>query len=142
VYHITYKIYLNDQPESLPLDHKITMKESFSFWEKQELKASNYDARMKFEITKTKSDANVWVTWVVRDMGEGVLGHAHLGKGVVEVALGDYGCDGSFQLYDIESVKTIMTHELGHSIGLPHTNDRTNIMYPSYTPSYAYCLVK
>ena len=44
---------------------------------------------------------NVWVTWVVRDIGEGVLGHAHLGKGVVEVTLGDYNCDGSFQLYDV-----------------------------------------
>jgi predicted Zn-dependent protease len=74
-------------------------------------------------------------------MGEGVLGHAHLGKGVVEVSLGDYSCDGSFQLYDVESVQTIMTHEIGHSIGLPHTNDRANIMYPSYTPSYAYCLL-
>ena len=66
-----------------------------------------------------------------------MLGHAHLGKGVVEVALGDYGCDGSFQLYDVDTVEKIMTHELGHSIGLPHTNDRTNIMYPSMTPSHA-----
>ena len=139
VYHITYKIFINDQPDGLPLNHKITLEESFAFWEAQELKTTNQDAKIKFELTKQKADANVWITWVVRDMGEGVLGHAHLGKGVVEVALGDYGCDGSFQLYDIESVKTIMTHELGHSIGLPHTNDRTNIMYPSYTPSYAYC---
>jgi len=70
-----------------------------------------------FEVTKLKHEANVWITWVVRDMGEGVLGHAHLGKGVVEVSLGDYGCDGSFQLYNVESVETIMTHEIGHSIG-------------------------
>jgi tetratricopeptide (TPR) repeat protein len=142
IYHITYKIYLNEQPSGLPLDHKLTVNDSFQFWEEQELKTDNQDAKIKFEITKQKADASVWITWVVRDMGQGVLGHAHLGKGVVEVALGDYGCDGSFQLYDIKSVKTIMTHELGHSIGLPHTNDRTNIMYPSYTPSYAYCLVQ
>ena len=32
-----------------------------------------------------------------------------------------------------KSVEAIMTHELGHSIGLPHTTDRENIMYPSMT---------
>ncbi len=88
-----------------------------------------------------KHEANVWITWVVRDIGEGVLGHAHLGKGIVEVTLGDYNCDGSFQLYDVESVKTIMTHELGHSIGLKHVTEKNNIMYPSFNPSYAYCLL-
>jgi len=140
-YIIKYKIYINEQPQGLPLDHRSTLQNSFEFWEKVVLKTNNQDARIIFEITNSKSDANVWVTWVVRNIGEGVLGHAHLGKGVVEVALGDYNCDGSFQLYDVKSVEKIMTHELGHSIGLPHTNDRENIMYPSMTPSYAYCIL-
>jgi len=99
------------------------------------------NARIEFSYTNLKYEANVWVTWVVRDLGEGVLGHAHLGKGVVEVTLGDYSCDGSFQLYDVESVKTIMTHELGHSIGLEHSNRTNSIMYPSFNPMYAYCLL-
>ena len=140
-YIIKYKIYINEQPQGLPLDHTSTLQNSFEFWEKVELKTNNQDARIIFEITNTKDDANVWVTWVVRNIGEGVLGHAHLGKGVVEVALGDYNCDGSFQLYDVKSVEKIMTHELGHSIGLPHTNDKENIMYPSMAPSYAYCIL-
>jgi hypothetical protein len=140
-YIIKYKIYINQQPIGLPLNHVSTLENTFKFWESQELKTNDQKAKMIFEITESKTDANVWITWVVRDIGEGVLGHAHLGKGVVEVALGDYTCDGSFQLYDVESVETIMTHELGHSIGLPHTNDRDSIMYPSYTPSYAYCLL-
>ena len=140
-YIIHYKVFINDQPIGLPLDHINTLKNSFSFWEEQKLKTNDQKAKMKFEITNSKQDANVWVTWVVRDIGEGVLGHAHLGKGVVEVTLGDYRCDGSFQLYDIESVETIMTHELGHSIGLKHNAERTNIMYPSFSPSYAYCIL-
>ena len=140
-YIIKYKIYINEQPAGLPLDHTSTLKNTFEFWEKVELNTNNQDAKIIFEVTKSKADANVWITWVVRNIGEGVLGHAHLGKGVVEVALGDYNCDGSFQLYDVESVQTIMTHELGHSVGLPHTNEKENIMYPSLTPSYAYCLL-
>ncbi len=138
---IYYKVFINDQPTGLPLDHVSTLENSFAFWEEQELSTNNQKAKMKFEIINLKHEANVWVTWVVRDLGEGVLGHAHIGKGVVEVTLGDYNCDGSFQLYDIKSVDAIMTHELGHSIGLKHVTEKNNIMYPSYTPSYAYCLL-
>ena len=36
--------------------------------------------KINFVTAKTKTDANLWVTWVVRDMGEGVLGHANLRK--------------------------------------------------------------
>ncbi|WP_299290715.1 M57 family metalloprotease [Nitrosopumilus sp.] len=140
-YIIYYKVYINEQPSGLPLDHVSTLQNSFQYWESQVLNTNNQNAKIKFEVTNLKHEANVWVTWVVRNLGEGVLGHAHLGKGVVEVALGDYSCDGSFQLYDVNSVETIMTHELGHSIGLQHTDDKTSIMYPSYTPSYAYCLL-
>ncbi|AJM92374.1 M57 family metalloprotease [Nitrosopumilus piranensis] len=140
-YIIYYKVFINEQPTGLPLDHVSTLSNSFAFWEEQELITNDQKAKMKFEITDLKHEANVWVTWVVRNIGEGVLGHAHLGKGVLEVTLGDYNCDGSFQLYDVKSVETIMTHELGHSIGLKHVQDKTSIMYPSFTPSYAYCLL-
>ena len=140
-YVISYKVYINEQPTGLPLDHVGTLRNSLEFWESQELSTNNQKAKVKFEITNKRYEANVWVTWVVRNLGDGVLGHAHLGKGIVEVALGDYRCDGSFQLYDVESVEAVMTHELGHSIGLQHTEDRTSIMFPSYSPSYAYCLL-
>jgi len=140
-YIVNYKVYINEQPTGLPLDHVSTLKNSFAFWENQELTSNNQKTKIKFEVTNKKYEANVWVTWVVRDIGEGVLGHAHLGKGVVEVTLGDYNCDGVFQLYDVNSVETIMTHELGHSIGLKHVSEKENIMYPSLSPSYAYCLL-
>ena len=60
----------------------------------------------------------------------------------MEVAIGSYGCDGSFQLFDVDTVEYIMTHELGHSLGLTHSSNTENIMYPSI-PSldYAFCLL-
>ena len=142
-YHLEYKIYINQQPHGLPLDHVGTLTNSFKYWEDQELTANDgKPVKVHFITTKSKSDANLWVTWVVRNIGENVLGHAHLGKGIVEVALGGYGCDGSFQLFHVDTVETIMTHELGHGIGLLHTTDRDNIMYPVIKKTmYAYCLL-
>ena len=140
-YVVNYKVFVNEQPIGLPLDHINTLQNSFAYWEKQELDTNGNKVQMKFEITEKKHEANVWVTWIVRNIGDGVLGHAHLGKGIVEVTLGDYNCDGSFELYDIKTVEQIMTHELGHSIGLRHVSDVNNIMYPSMKPNYAYCLL-
>ena len=143
VYHVEYKIYINKQPHGLPLDHVGTLVSSFKYWEDHELKSNDgKPVKIHFITTKSQAEANLWVTWVVRDIGENVLGHANLGKGVIEVALGGYGCDGNFQLFDVETVEIIMTHELGHGIGLKHTTDTESIMYPTIKETkYAYCLL-
>ena len=142
-YVIEYLVYINEQPSGLPIDHISTLENSFDFWEEHEFDTTDgKKAIAKFYTTGQRSEANVWVTWVVRDLGEGVLGHANLGKGVVEVAIGSYGCDGSFQLFDTNTVEYIMTHELGHSIGLPHTSNQNGIMYPTIPDTgYEYCLL-
>ena len=50
--------------------------------------------------------------------------------------------DGSFQLFDADTVEYIMTHELGHSIGLLHSSKSNNIMYPTIpNTGYEYCLL-
>jgi hypothetical protein len=142
-YIIEYKVYINEQPAGLPIDHVSTLENSFSFWEKVKFTASDgKKVVVTFDTTNLRAEANIWVTWVVRDLGEGVLGHANLGKGVIEVAIGSYGCDGSFQLFDVGTVEYIMTHELGHSVGLNHSTDPESIMYPTISnTNYAYCLL-
>ena len=142
-YVIEYVVYINEQPVGLPIDHVTTLVNSFDYWEKREFVASDgKKAIAKFSVTNKKAEANVWVTWVVRNIGEGVLGHANLGKGVVEVAVGSYGCDGSFQLFGKDTVEYVMTHELGHSLGFNHSNNSKSIMYHSVMHvDYAYCLL-
>ena len=142
-YVIEYLVFINEQPVGLPIDHVSTLENSFSFWEKHEFNTSDgKKAVVNFEVTNLQAEANVWVTWVVRDLGEGILGHANLGKGVVEVAIGSYHCDGSFQLFDVDTVEYIMTHELGHSIGLNHNTNPDSMMYSSISNvDYSYCLL-
>ena len=74
----------------MPFDHSTSLQNSFKFWEDYELTTTKDGKKViiKFEQTKLRSDASAWVTWVVRDLGEGVLGHANVGRGVVEVAVG------------------------------------------------------
>ena len=50
-YIITYKIYINHQPEGLPLNHKTSLENTFKFWEGQELNTDNQNAKIIFEIT-------------------------------------------------------------------------------------------
>ena len=142
-YVIEYNIYINDQPHGLPIDHVSTLENSFNFWENYEFSTTDGKvAVVNFDTTESKFEANVWVTWVVRNLGEDVLGHATLGKGIVEVAIGSYGCDGSFQLFGVDTVEYIMTHELGHSISLGHSTNPESIMYTSISNTdYAYCLL-
>ena len=142
-YVIKYKVYINEQPAGLPIDHVSTLENSFNVWERTAFDTvDGKKAIVLFDVINSKAEVNVWVTWVVRNLGEGVLGHANLGKGVAEVAIGGYGCDGSFQLFSTNTVEEIMTHELGHSLGFAHSDDPDRIMYPTISKmDYAYCLL-
>ena len=142
-YVIKYKVYINEQPAGLPIDHVSTLENSFNVWERTAFDTvDGKKAIVLFDVINSKAEANVWVTWVVRNLGEGVLGHANLGKGVAEVAICGYGCDGSFQLFSTNTVEEIMTHELGHSLGFAHSDNPDRIMYPTISKmDYAYCLL-
>jgi len=137
-YVVHYKIHVNEIPLGISFDYKKTLDNSLAFWSNQTFSYQNKTLVFDFDYVD-RSSANVLVAWVVRDFG--ALGHATLGKGVVEVSMGDYACDGDFQLYDLQTIEYIMRHEVGHSIGFGHSSDPKNIMYPTATPSYGYCIV-
>jgi len=53
-----------------------------------------------------------------------------VGQTNVSIGLGSSDCDGKWKPYSSESIKNILIHELGHTVGLGHAVSKSNIMYP------------
>jgi len=77
------------------------------------------------------SSADLVVDWV-KDYGTHVLGES-IYKSHIKVGLGTDNCRGDWMAFDSNSVKKVLWHEIGHSMGYSHSSDPTNVMYPTTT---------
>jgi hypothetical protein len=84
--------------------------------------------------TYDQNSADIVILWV-KDFGSSTLGHA-IFKSVVEIELGSDTCWGGWQPYTVTSIKKVMWHEIGHSLGYSHSNDPNNIMYYTTSPQF------
>ncbi|ABK77838.1 hypothetical protein CENSYa_1214 [Cenarchaeum symbiosum A] len=50
-------------------------------------------------------------------------------KSAITIELGGLGCDGAYHLYSEDNLADILTHELGHYLGLGHTLEDGHLMY-------------
>jgi hypothetical protein len=76
-----------------------------------------------------EEDADISVAWV-RDYGTHILGES-IFAAHIKVGLGSTNCVGQWMAFDANTVKKILWHELGHSMGYGHSDDENNIMYKS-----------
>ena len=74
-----------------------------------------------------RNDADLTVSWV-RDFGSHTIGEA-IFRAHVKVGLGSNNCVGNWSAFDAATVKKILWHELGHSMGYGHSSDPNNVMY-------------
>ena len=92
----------------------------------QSLSAWNpYNATVR--RTYSRYDADLVVTWV-KDYGTHVLGEA-IYKSHIKVGLGTETCTGDWMAFSRDTVKKVLWHEIGHSMGYSHSSDPTNVMY-------------
>jgi len=96
---------------------------------------THYLSGAKVERVYSGENANIVVQWV-RDFGKSTLGHAVF-KSYVEVELGRNNCNGDWMPYNPTSIKKVLWHEIGHSVGYDHSNDPTNVMYYATSPQFA-----
>ena len=116
----TYYVYTDELP-SWGGHAGNAVYEATNFWKENNDWLNFYEA-------SGPSKANIHVQWV-KDFGTETAGHA-VDQWFVEVGLGDSRCKGKWQPYSENYVTYITAHEIGHVLGLGHTDDPDSIMYP------------
>lgn len=138
--HSPITIYIDDK--SVPADYSPTyyaqIEKALEYWEKGG--NGNLKYTPVFRIVDTK-EADIRIKWVenlesVEGAPSGVAGYASPtvadGRFVrVDIVLEAGNYQGkSWVQYGDATILAIAKHELGHALGLGHSNDRGDIMYP------------
>ena len=113
--------------------YESTIKIAFLSWEV-------VNPNLNFIETASSANANIHVAWV-KEFGTGQLGHA-IDEWFIEIELGTDYNHKTWQPYSFNYIGQTLTHEIGHTLGLGHSNNSDNIMHAYATQNISYGLVE
>ena len=124
----TVSMYVQSMPQHWQDEFGDVLTNATQYWE---AKTPN----LKFETVQYVDKSDFVVEWASQ-YGEGKLGYYSTntenayGKPTMAITLGFFK-DKEWHLASPEYVLQITKHELGHALGLPHSVDPNDIMYPT-----------
>ena len=86
------------------------------------------------------NEADLYISWI-RDWGRKADGSHTLGQAIfkshIKVGLGSTNCADEWRAFDANTVKKVLWHEIGHSMGYGHSSNPNNVMYSTTETRFA-----